>query len=308
MGTPSTGTGRSWIGLARCGALALVLALLLVGLVYVVLPSTPAHASCDGDQQVIVTATAANTRGYITTIDDADLNGASAAVPFVSQLYTSTYDPHPLGMWYDTGNMRWTIFNEDLTQIPLGTSFTVDRPCAGQEVSRNITRVTATTNNVHGASLSIDDPLANGNPNAVIYATQDWTGTYDPHEIGVQYGVLTGNWLIFNLDQSAMPIGASFDIAIGQSAASPSTLIVTASATNTVAGYMVYVNDARFNNQPGLAPIVSQVYPCGWLTCGVLNSHPVGVWYDRRAGEWVIYNVDRANIVAGAQFFITPLV
>lgn len=303
MGASFTGKGQSWKGLVGRGALAL----LLVGLAYLVLPAIPAHASCDGDQPFTVTATAATTSGYIMTIDNGEINGYSAAVPFVTQLYTSTYDSHPVGMWYNPNNSRWTIFNEDLTAIPLGTSFAIVRPCAGQEVSRNITRVTATSSNTSGQSLILDDPMANGNPNAVVYATQDWTGTYNTHEIGVQFNVLTGKWLIYNLDQAAMPVGATFDIAIGQTAAPLSTVAITASASNTVAGYMVYLNNPNFNNHPGLAPIVAQNVGGGWFSPPVINNHPVGVWYDSWAGEWVIYNVDRANVPAGAQFFITPL-
>src|SRR5438270_494707 len=109
MGIGTTGAGRRWTGLALRGALAL----LLVGLAYLLVPAIPAHASCDGDQQATVTATAANTSGYIMTIDDGALNGYSAAVPFVSQLYTSTYDAHPVGVWYNSRSLRWTIFNED---------------------------------------------------------------------------------------------------------------------------------------------------------------------------------------------------
>src|SRR6476660_10437757 len=84
VGASFTGNGRSWAGRTLRGALAL----LLVGLAYLVLPAIPAHASCDGDQPFMVTATAANTSGYIMTIDNAEINGFSAAVPFVSQLYT----------------------------------------------------------------------------------------------------------------------------------------------------------------------------------------------------------------------------
>ena len=40
-----------------------------------------AYASCDGDQQFTVTATSGNTSGYITTIDNPEINGAPAASP-----------------------------------------------------------------------------------------------------------------------------------------------------------------------------------------------------------------------------------
>ncbi len=109
-----------------------------------------------------------------------------------------------------------------------------------------------------------------------------------------------------------MPVGATFDVWAGSKVTSPSTLSVAANAGNVIGGYMVYLNDARFNNQPALAPAVSQVYyegPCTKLGCpGVINNHPVGVWYDASAGRWVIHNVDRANMPTGAHFFISAQV
>jgi hypothetical protein len=82
-------------------------------------------------------------------------------------------------------------------------------------------------------------------------------GSITPHEIGVYYSTADAKWAIYNLELSAMHVGASFDLWTGHSAAWPDTLSVTASAANTYAGYMVYLDDARFNNQPTLAPIVS---------------------------------------------------
>ncbi len=281
------------------GALSVAMALVGCCLALVIASPGPAHAGCGGEANFDFTATAANTSGYITTIPSS--YGLGSLPLYVTQLYTGSYDSHPLGVWFNPHNQLWTIFNEDLTAIPLGTSFAVNTYCDPDNMT-----FTATASNVQGDAVFINNPTTNGNPNAHVYATQLWTGTYNPHEVGVYYNIGYGEWAIYNLDLSPMPVGASFDVATWPY----TTLSVTASASNTVAGYMVYINDANFNNQPALVPLLSQVYymgPCNQFGCpGVINNHPVGVWYDSSAGQWVIYNMDRANIPVGASFFIRP--
>jgi len=303
MSRSLTTVGRLGI---RC-VLSAVVALVGCGLALVVTAPAPAHAGCGSSADFVFTTTAANTSGYITSIPSSD--GLGALPIFVTQLYTSAYDSHPVGVWYDTYSQQWTIFNEDFAAIPIGTSFTVSNFCTPETIA-----LTATASNVQGDAVLINNPATNGNPNASLYATQNWTGTYNPHEIGVYYNIGVGEWAIYNLDLSPMPIGASFDVLPSSytRGVNANTLSVTASASNTVGGYMVYLNDPRFNNQPALVPALSQVYyvgPCNKFGCpGVINNHPVGVWYDSSAGQWVIYNVDRANMPAGASFFITPYI
>lgn len=294
-----------WLRRAFAGVVALVASCL--GLV--VTSPAPAHASGCGHVPLIFTATAANTSGYILTLDNDHLNGQPGADPVITQLWPSQYDAHPVGTWYNTSNGRWTIFNEDGANIPLGTSFTLQLVC---EIYPTLIQmqITATSSNTQGDTVYINSPTTNGNPQAVVYATQAWTGTYNAHEIGVYYSP-GYTWAIFNLDHSPMPIGASFNI-LAFSSGGGFNLNVTATASNTVGGYMVYLNDPLLNGNAGLAPVVSQdfiVGPCSKYTgCpGVINNHPIGVWYDTGAGRWVIYNVDLAAMPAGATFFIAAM-
>jgi len=249
--TTLTTAGRSSLRRVLSRVLCGVVALVGSGLALAVTAPEPSHAApagCAGSGHFVFTATATNTTGYIAYIPSS--YGLYSWNPlFVTQLLTSALDPHPLGVWFDPYSQHWTIFNEDSTDIPLGTSFAVNTWC--EPVS---TTLTATASNVSGDSMLIDDPTTNGNPNAVVYATQVWTGTTNAHEIGVFYNVGAAKWAIFNLDFAPMPVGASFDVMLGSSA----TLIVTASASNTVAD-LVYVIDARFNNQPAVIPLLAQL-------------------------------------------------
>ncbi|MCA1740779.1 MAG: hypothetical protein LC740_18750, partial [Actinobacteria bacterium] len=58
----------------------------------------------------------------------------------------------------------------------------------------------------------------NGNPNAVLYVTQNWNpggregGTYNDHPVGVWYDTNREKWAIFNQDRAAIPEGAAFNV------------------------------------------------------------------------------------------------
>jgi hypothetical protein len=77
----------------------------------------------------------------------------------------------------------------------------------------------ATPENLSENSTYLDNPLANGDPNVVLYVTQNWNpdgsaGTYNEHPIGVWYDDSRQRWAIFNQDRETMPDGAAFNVAV----------------------------------------------------------------------------------------------
>ncbi len=76
----------------------------------------------------------------------------------------------------------------------------------------------ATPENISANSTYLDNPLINGNPNAVLYVTQNWNpggregGTYNDHPVGVWYDTNREKWAIFNQDRVAIPDGAAFNV------------------------------------------------------------------------------------------------
>jgi hypothetical protein len=77
----------------------------------------------------------------------------------------------------------------------------------------------ATPENLSQNSTYLDNPLANGDPNVVLYVTQNWNpggvgGTYNGHPVGVWYDPSLQRWAIFNQDFEAMPEGAAFNVAV----------------------------------------------------------------------------------------------
>ncbi len=60
----------------------------------------------------------------------------------------------------------------------------------------------AVPENTRANSTYLDHPLINGDPNAILYVTQNWNpgggdGTYNSHPIGVWYGPNIQRWAIF---------------------------------------------------------------------------------------------------------------
>jgi hypothetical protein len=77
----------------------------------------------------------------------------------------------------------------------------------------------ATSENIAQNSTYLDNPLTNGNPNVILYVTQNWNpgagaGIYNDHPIGVWYDSNAQRWAIFNQDREAMPEGAAFNVAV----------------------------------------------------------------------------------------------
>jgi len=279
-----------------------LLSLILGALAAAVVVATPHHvlASGNGDPQTFtITASSANVNyGYILYINNSITNNQPNLNLQVTQVWPSNYDAHPIGVWYD--GSEWTIFNEDIANIPLGTSFNVSVHVNGDPYFQ----VTATTSNSSGDSMYINNAIINNTPNAKVWVTQDWTGTYDPHEIGVWYDSSRQQWAVFNEDGTAIPAGSTFELVLVNFSDNFYAYTQTATAANS-SGYITFINDPALNNNPNLFPRVTQVWDAQG-SCGcVFNNHPIGVWYDAAAGEWTIYNVDIATIPVGAAFFVS---
>lgn len=75
-----------------------------------------------------VTATAANTSSswvYLSELPTNVRNHPRARL-LVTQAWTSVYNNHPVGVWFDRSRGMWAIFNEDRAPIPAGAVFHVD--------------------------------------------------------------------------------------------------------------------------------------------------------------------------------------
>jgi hypothetical protein len=168
------------------------------------------------------TATDANSRGDYTYISDPAIDGDPNAVVLVAESTDrrndgdATYD-HNIGVWYEGVNeKKWAIFNQDRAAIPAGATFEVIIPPASETFVHY-----ARLGNTEGNSTYLNNPLTNGEPDALLTVTQNWNpgggrGIYNDHPIDVLYEADTRKWAIYNVDGTPMPDGAAFNIAVSR--------------------------------------------------------------------------------------------
>ena len=181
------------------------------------------------------TATSTNITTNSTFIDQSLTNDNPNAILFVTPNWNpgggiGIYNNHPIGVWYSHGAKKWAIFNQDKASMPDGSAFNVLIPAVDTSVFVHTARVGNITSNW----TTIDHPLTNNDPNAIVLVTQNWNPSgvgniYNDHSIGVWYIASENKWAIFNQDLAAMPVDAAFNVLV---ASDSNTFVHTAAASN----------------------------------------------------------------------------
>lgn len=121
--------------------------------------------------------------------------------------------PAYLGVFYNSTDQLWEIFNENF--VPAAVIVYNVADISGEA---NAFVQTAAAGNLQDVSTIIDNPLTNGNPNAILFVTHNAGTTADGvtgllasnRPLGVNY---VGNkWAIFNARGPNMPAGESFNV------------------------------------------------------------------------------------------------
>lgn len=172
----------------------------------------------EGDEVYVHVADAAN-QGSVpeySVLNHPDLNNN----PNANIILTTYYNPNSLrnspnyAVWYNDGDGRWTIFTEDLSDIPLDSAFFVGVGGGAGVSAKHV----ATAGNISGNYTVIDHPMLNGNPDAIVNFTHNWgtSGTTANVILDKTLGIwYTGsNWSIYTEDQTAMPQDIEFDLFI----------------------------------------------------------------------------------------------
>jgi sortase A len=165
-----------------------------------------------------------NSRGDYTYLDDPAINGDADAVVLVAPTAArgggTEYD-HNVGVWFEPEARKWAIFNQDRAAVPEGATFQVVIPA---EPERFVHRSTPENGSENGTYL--DNPLVNGKPDVAPSVTQNWNpgggeGVYNDHAVDVRYDEGREAWEVHNEDGSALPEGASFNVAVPKVALAP---------------------------------------------------------------------------------------
>ncbi len=311
---------RGWASTYVVGLAGLALALLIGGASRArAAPAAP--AALLGDLSFVHTVTPANRDAVLThttTLSHPAANGNPDAVLFT----TANWNPygtrsgvdnnHPEGVYYRSALQAWAIFNEDQAYISDTVAFNVWIT----QTSANVFTHVATAGNTLGNYTTISHTLTNGNPNLLLFVTQNWSvgsHLFNPAPAGVYYA--GGQWAIRNDDLAAMPEGAGFNVfATPANAHAFVHTVVTGTAANATHN-RTYLDHPLLNNNPGAMVLVTHTYNPGGTGN---NDHPhvVGVWYDNDVQRWAIFNQDFAvpmvngtkfNVLVGDARFYLPL-
>ena len=166
-------------------------------------------------------ATDGNSRGDYTYLSDPAIDGEPGAVVLAtaSAVRGGAQDAygHNVGVWYEAGAQKWAIFNQDLAAVPAGATFRVVLPPASESFVHR-----ARPADIVRQTTYLDDPLTNGEPDAVVSVTQNWNpgggpGVYNDHPVGLLYDEDVQKWAVYNRDGARMPDGAAFNVAVSGS-------------------------------------------------------------------------------------------
>lgn len=148
----------------------------------------------------------------ITFIDHPKLNNNPSARIMATQNWVTpgTYNNNSIGVYYESTNKRWAVYNQNLVAMPVGAKFNI-------LISDKIFMVDATapSNNWY----IFDNPLTNGQSNALVFVTQYWTNVYNNEEIGVWY--TNGKWSVYNQSRKPMPKSAKFFVGVAATTCDP---------------------------------------------------------------------------------------
>lgn len=251
-------------------------------------------------------ATATNSDLQVTYIDHPLLNGNPDAIVLATQNWNpggagEIYNDHHVGVWYSTSQQKWSIFNQDLADMPEGAAFNIYTPPIGANAFTHI----ATLDNIDSQTTYIDHPETNGDPYGITLFTPNWNprdldGTYNDHATGIWYSDVEQKVSVYNEDLVDMPIEAAFNVLIPDEDAIAFTH--TATTTNILFNWTT-LDHPSLNDSPQALVFVTHNWNPGGGLDGVYNDQEIGVWYRSSVGRWAIFNQDTsADMPEGSVF------
>jgi hypothetical protein len=171
-----------------------------------------------GKSVFTATANSTNISGNGFTLSKSSTVGKGAALLQVTQNYTPgghqvpSVNAHSAGVVYGSGQNGnlWDIQNLDNAAMPSGAAYNV---MVGSTASNGgkAMLLTGTSSNTVGSTTLISNKETTGNPNAVVFETQNFDpnlqfGTNFPHQTGVGYANSpTDQGYVVALDGTSMP-------------------------------------------------------------------------------------------------------
>jgi hypothetical protein len=154
--------------------------------------------------------------------------------------------------------------------------------------------VTNQNRNCNGTCSVIDVAELNNNPAAIIFIT---TVSGNQHPIGAYYMYLN-KWSVFNLDGTALTIGAKFNVEYFVNPDSSHFVYVVPPRVH--ATDLSYIDRVGLNSNPN-AQI--RILPMTSATVGnIYNRYDLKVVYDATLSKWSVANVNNAPVPSGSAY------
>ncbi len=245
-----------------------------------------------------VESTLTNTSGSALTIDNALTNNKPGALLIVTQYWAGVYNPHAVGVFYNTASAKWQIVNEDAVSVPTGARFNVR--VAQATATQTFEFITTGLNSSSDKSF-INRLGINGKPTALLLVTHYINGNHLfatdlPKSIGVQFisDPKVNKWSVYNEDHSSA-IATCYVVA---NITKEKNVSSQTSDVMTVGGDSFYISDPTADGHPNAVIFVTHDYGAAHE----VQSHPVGVYYT--GNQWAIFNEDVATFAVGETFNI----
>lgn len=193
------------------------------------------------DSAFLHTTTSSNiSGGNYTTIDNPLLNNNPSARILVQHRFISSRDSSNLGLWYNSGSEKWTIFHQDHVTMPANKHYNVWLLDNNKSFVHN---VDSSSIQISSNYSELDNPLCNNNPDANILITALLNGgTYFDHTIGVWYYNLTGRWYLYTEDLTSFEMGLKYFVYVASKPAVATGIEEENNPTNVVSDFELYQN------------------------------------------------------------------
>ncbi|WP_203293833.1 T9SS type A sorting domain-containing protein [Luteirhabdus pelagi] len=252
------------------------------------------------------TAMASNISGDASFIDHPLLNENPGAQLVVSHVWnppglSGVYNNNRTGVYYSDVEEKWSVYNENATNMIEGSSYFVYVEQGGEVYMH-----TATVDNQGGSNsyTVLDHPDINGDPEAQVVVSTYYNGGNSRNDFNYGTWYDGSNWILFTESGDPIELGDTFFVAINGSATSTERMRHVASA-GTISGNWTTIDHPMLNNNPDARFVFFHNWGEDPSSANVLMDKALGAWYT--GTNWAIYTEDQSSFAENAEFDLIML-
>ncbi|MCB0456111.1 MAG: T9SS type A sorting domain-containing protein [Flavobacteriaceae bacterium] len=251
------------------------------------------------DVMFVHTATAGTISADLSYIDHPDLNGNPSAQLVVSHAWNppgspGIYNPHRTGLYYDSVQAKWGVYNEDSANIVEDSSYFIYI----EEGSNMFVHIADAGNQGSDPSYTVlNHPDINGNPEAQVVITTYYNPNSSRNDF--TYGTWYDGsfWNLYTEDASTIQFGDAFMVAINGGVAVPYRHAATA---GTVFGNYTIIDHPALNGKPDAKFVFTHNWGESGQPSNVIVNEILGAWYT--GSNWSIYTEDGTAFPVNSEY------